>query len=248
MKCTCKLSSGNQVVGLPSHLEPRLLSGLFESELSDILSAAQHQQFRASTVVVIEGDPAERFFLLTSGRGRHFFVAGDGRKVALPWLTAGQVFGGAAMIATPINHLVNTEVLTDSCALVWERQAIRDLVSRYPKLSDNALSIAVTEHLAWWIAAHASLTSDDAQGRIAHLLVSLASGIGKITPAGVEIKITSEDVAEGANVTPFMVIHSLSEWERAGVLKKHNGMILLRKPELLRATDKIVREGLTQVG
>jgi CRP-like cAMP-binding protein len=248
MKCTCKLSPENQVIGLPNHLEPRFLSGLPGADLSDILSTAKHQQFRASTVVVIEGDPAERLFLLTSGRGRHFFVAGDGRKVALPWLTAGQIFGGAAMISTPVNYLVSTEVLTESCVLVWERQAIRDLVSRYPKLSDNALSVAVTEHLAWWIAAHASLASDDAQGRIAHLLISLASGIGKVTPAGVEIKITKEDVAEGANVTPFMVIHSLSEWERAGVLKKHNGMILLRKPELLRATDKIAREGLTRVG
>ena len=63
--------------------------------------------------------------------------------------------------------------------------------------------------------------------------LSLASGIGQPTPDGVEIEITNEDVADGANVTPFTVSRSLSNWERIGILKKRRGRIVLRKPELL---------------
>lgn len=233
MNCACKLS-GNHVVGLPHQLKPRLLSGLSEPEIHSVLSVAKHRHFRALSVVVNQEDPAERCFLLTSGRGRHFVITDEGRKINLHWLTVGQMFAAAAMISTPMRYLLNTEILTDSCALVWERQTMRDLVSYYPKLLDNALSIAATEHIPWLISAHVSLSTDDASGRIAHLLVSLASGIGKVTPAGVEMKITNEDVAEGANVTQFTVSRSLNDWQRAGILTKHRGKILLRRPDLLR--------------
>jgi len=232
MTCACKLS-GNQVIGLPKQLIPRFLSGLTEAEIDSILSLAKHRYFRASSIVTNQDDTAERFFILTSGRGRQFLITDEGRKINLLWLTAGQVFGGVAMISTPIRYLVSTGIVTDSCALVWERKAMRDLVLRYPKLLDNALSITATEYVTWLISAHVSLHADDANGRIAHLLVSLANGIGKITPRGVEMKITNEDVANYTNVTQFTVSRSLNDWKRAGILTKQRGKIVLRKPELL---------------
>ena len=232
MTCACKLS-GNQIIGLPKHLNPRFLSGLTEVEISSILSSAKHRYLRASSIVTNHDDPAERFFILTSGRGRHFMITDEGRKINLLWLTAGQVFGGAAMISTPSRYLVSTEIATDGCALVWERKAVRDLLLRYPKLLDNALSITATEYITGLISANVSLNADDAAGRIAHLLVSLANGIGKATPAGVEMSITNEDVANYTNVTQFTVSRSLSDWERAGILTKQRGKIVLRKPERL---------------
>jgi CRP-like cAMP-binding protein len=192
-------------------------------------------------VIINQEDPAERFFLLTSGHGRHFVITSAGRKILLHWLSAGQIFGGAAILSTPYKYLACTEVLTDSCALVWERQTIRQLASTFPILLDNLLSIAVTESIAWSTAAHVSLSADDAQGRVAHLLVSLASAIGKATRAGVELSVLNEDLAEGANVTPFTVSRCLTEWQRAGILTKRRGKILLREPELLLAAGRELR-------
>jgi len=234
MHCTCKLSAG-KVLGLPSQLRPRFLSGLAEADVASIFSVARHRQFRAGSIVINQEDPAERLFLLTSGQGRQFVITSDGRKIQMQWLTAGQIFGGAAILSTPFQYLACTEVLSDSCALAWERPTIRELVSRHPRLLDNVLSIAVTENIAWSTAAHISLSSEDARGRVAHLLVSLASAIGEATPSGVEMKISNEDLAEGANITVFTVSRCLNDWQRAGILKKGRGKILLRKPELLLA-------------
>jgi CRP-like cAMP-binding protein len=192
-------------------------------------------------VIINQEDPAERFFLLTSGQGRHFVITSEGQKILLHWLTPGQIFGGAAILSTPYQYLACTEVITDSCALVWERQTIRELATKSPGLLDNALSIAVTENIAWSTAAHISLSSDDAYGRVAHLLVSLASAIGEATRAGVEIKVLNEDLAEGANVTAFTVSRCLRDWERSGILVKRRGKIVLRKPELLLAAGRELR-------
>ena len=237
MNCGCTLSTGGgRVVGLPKQLRPRLLSGLSKAELNAVVSDAKHRRFTASSVVLHQGDPAERLFLLTSGQGRHFVTTNEGRKIPLHWLTAGQIFGGAAIVATPIHYLASTELLSDSCALFWDRQTIRALISRCPSLMDNALSISVTEHIAWMVASQVSLTSDDARGRIAHYLLSLACGIGVVSPDGIELQIKNEDLAAGANVTPFTASRTLSQWQRAGVLTKRRGKVVLRKPELLLIT------------
>lgn len=233
MKCGCTLSTGGHVVGLPKQLKPRLLSGLSKAELNAALSHAKHRRFTASSVVLHQGDHAERLFLLTSGQGRHFVTTNEGRKIPLHWLTAGQIFGGAALLANSIPYLASTELLSDGCAFVWDRQTIRKLVYRCPQLLDNTLSISVTEHLAWMLATHLSLTCDDARGRIAHLLLSLACGIGVVGNDGIELQIKNEDLAAGANVTPFTASRVLSQWQRAGVLAKRRGRLVLRKPELL---------------
>lgn len=163
-------------------------------------------------------------------------MTNKGQKILLNWLTAGHIFGGATMMSTPSQYLASTELLTDSCALVWDRKTIREFVSGMPTLLDNALSIAVTEHIAWLVATRVSRNSDDIQGRIAHVLMSLACGIGEVGPEGIEIRIGNEDLAAAVNVTPFTVSRSLKAWQREGVLTKGRGKILLRRPELLSAS------------
>jgi len=184
-------------------------------------------------VIVHEGDPAEQLFLLTSGHGRHFVTTKAGRKILLHWLTPGQICGGAALLSTPFRYLASTELQDNGCALMWERQMIRDCMSRYPALIDNTLSIAVTEYIAWLVAAQSSLTSDDARGRVGHLVVSLACGVGKAVRDGIELNVTNEDLAAGANVTPFTVSRTLNEWQRAGILTKGRGKVVLRNLNLL---------------
>jgi CRP/FNR family transcriptional regulator, nitrogen oxide reductase regulator len=228
-----KSLTDERVVGLPDRLKPRFLSGLAPSELSSILSMATPRYFPEPAVIIHQDDPAERLFLLTRGQGRQFVITSEGQKTILYWLTAGQLFGGATILSTPWQYLASTEVLPDSSVLAWDRKTIRECVSRFPILLDNALSIAVTEQIAWAISRGVSLTSDDAAGRIANLLVSLACGIGKVRPDGVEIQVGNEDLASGANVTPFTVSRALGEWQRVGILSKGRGKLLLRKPELL---------------
>jgi CRP-like cAMP-binding protein len=233
VNCGCTLSTSGRVVELPKRLRPRFLYGLPNPELNSILSTAKHCKFTRPAVMIHQGDPAERFFLLTHGRGRHFVMTPEGKKIVLQWLTAGQIFGGAALLSRSIPYIASTELLSDSCALLWDRQTIREFVCRCPELLDNALSISVTEHLAWMVSSQVSLTSDDARGRIAHLLLSLACGIGVVQNDGIGLEIKNEDLAAGANVTPFTASRVLNEYQRAGALSKRRGKVVLQKPELL---------------
>jgi CRP/FNR family transcriptional regulator, nitrogen oxide reductase regulator len=224
MSCRCVVLANRKVLELPP-------------ELNVALSEATHRRFAESSVVIHEEDPADRVFMITSGQGKQFVLTRDGRKVVLNWLTAGQCFGGIAMVSSPSKYLASTEVESDSCALVWERKAIRELIYRIPRLLDNAFSIAVTERIAWLIGARVSLSTDDAQSRVAHLLLSLACGIGKEGLEGIEIPVGNEDLASAASVTPFTVSRILSNWQREGILRKRRGRVILVQPEYLAASN-----------
>ena len=233
MSCDCKLVGRDRIAGLPAGLNPRLFDGLTKPDLNFLLSSARHRRFHASTLAIEQEDRAEHCFLLTSGQGRQYVVTPRGKRVLIFWLTAGQIFGGVSVLSAPSQYLASTRLVTESCAWMWDRRTIRAFGCRCPQFLDNCLSIAVTEHIAWLVSTQISLSTKNARGRIAHLLVSLECGVGRVTPDGIELKISNEDLSAGANVTPFTVSRTLNDWQRAGALVKGRGRILIKNSFLL---------------
>lgn len=205
---------------------PQFFDGLPTSDRDVILAAATRRRFSVKSVVVHQGDPAERLFLLAKGRARFFLLTQTGRKLLLHWLPPGHVFGGAAILSKPSHYLVSTEILKDSSVFVWDRITIRGLAERYPKLLDNGLEIA-TDYFAWHLASHVALTCHNARQRLAQALVTLADSIGQEVQGGIELDITNEEIANAANVTPFTASRLFSGWQRSRVLTKGRGKIVL---------------------
>ena len=224
--------SGPEVASLVRQLKPRFLEGLTQPELQSILAAATQRRFLANSVMINQGHPAEHVFLMLKGRARYFFMTPDGQKMLLLWLPPGEMLGGAALLSKRPHYLVSTEAVRNSCVLVWDRATIRGLAARYPRLVENALSIA-WDYLNAALATHLSMTCHTARQRIAGVLVNLASGIGHKVSGGVEILVSNEDLANAANVTPFTASRLLSDWQRKGLLTKRRGKVLLRHPETL---------------
>jgi CRP-like cAMP-binding protein len=185
---------------------------------------------------VHQGDAAEYLFLICKGRARHFYITPQGKKILLLWLMEGQIFGGSALLSTPTEYLVGTEILCDTCLLIWPRRTIRVLAARIPRLLDNALFVA-TNYLTWYVAAHTSMVSHSAKQRLAHVLVTFANGFGRKTSAGTCVELTNEQLANAANITPFTASRILSSWQRTGAIVKTRGRLMLRSPEQLFAID-----------
>ena len=96
-----------------SILRSPLLEGLAPPDLHIVISA-KRLQFRANSVVVNQGDPADHLFLLAQGRVRYFSVTEQGQKLSLFWQMPGDVFGGAALVSKPSLYLISTETVRDS--------------------------------------------------------------------------------------------------------------------------------------
>ena len=210
----------------------RLLEGLSESAQNTILAAASYRRFSGHSVVASEGEPADQLFLVIKGSARYFVITPQGRKVYLLWLVPGEIFGGASLLAKPSDFLVSTEIAKNSSVCVWERRTIRSLATRYPRLVENGLAIA-SDYLTWYLASHLGLLCHSARQRLAHVLVSLANGLGRKCPDGIQLDITNEQLANTANITLFTASRLLSEWQRRGAVAKSRGRVVLRRPERL---------------
>jgi len=210
----------------------RLLEGLSKEDRHSILAAASYRRLSRHSVATSQGEPADQLFLIIKGSARFFFITPDGRKIYLLWLAPGEIFGGAALLPEPSLFLVSTEIVKDSCVLVWGRNTMRSLAARYPRLVENG-SVIATDYLTWYLASHLGLVCHTARQRLAHVLVSLARGMGTKYPDGIHLEITNEQLANTANITLFTASRLLSEWQRSGAVVKARGRILLRHPEQL---------------
>ena len=212
------------------HLKPQFLEGLPPSSLKSVLEAAEYRRVPANSVITHQDQPAKHLFLLLTGRARHFFVTEKGQKVILLWIPPGEIFGATALLSSPADYFTNTETAQQSSMLVWGRTAIRDLAAQQPRLFENAFYLQL-HYMAAYLAAHRALICATARERLAQVLASIASGIGRRVTGGLELDIRNEELANEANVTPFTASRLLNEWQRAGILQKSRGKILLLYPE-----------------
>ncbi len=215
--------------------QSRFLRGIGGADLELILAEAAVRRASAGAVVTHQGAPAAELFLIEKGRARYFTSTPDGDKILLRWLPQGEIFGGAALFSEPATYHVSTEIVRDATLLVWTRASIRALAERYPSILDNALSI-VNDYFDWYLAAHLSLSSQNARQRLAGVLVSLAPVHGRAVPDGVELDVTNEELASAAHITLFTASRILNEWQRRRAIVKRRGHVILRAPERLAVT------------
>ena len=117
----------------------RLCSGfraLKPAEIMALLDRLERREFAAGEVVVRQGDPGDRFYLVRSGRAR---VERDGRTVAS--LAEGQFFGELALLnRAPRAATVTAE--TELSTLTLSAEQFTLLLREYPKLRESIESIA----------------------------------------------------------------------------------------------------------
>lgn len=207
-----------------------LLRGLKPNERDTVLRAGRPRRYSTKSVMTYQGEPGDHLLLLWKGRARYFYEAPNEKRLILKWITPGQTFGGAALMSEPSKYLVSTEAVRDSIVLEWDGATIRALAKRFPQLLENTLLIDM-DYVAWYVAAHAALSSQSARKRLASVLFGLARTIGQKVSDGIELDVTNEELSECANMTPYTASRLISSWQKSGSIRKYRGKIVLLGPE-----------------
>jgi CRP-like cAMP-binding protein len=77
------------------------------------------------------------------------------------------------------------------------------------------------------------LLTKTAEERLAEALLHLVDRSSEVVSDGIDIRATNDQLAGLADVSPFTASRVLSNWERAGVVSKKRGRVLLKSPESL---------------
>ena len=209
---------------------PRLFAGIDPAGQRAIVAASTRRKLRAAHQLYRVGESAEYLFVLVDGRVHLTRPSRAGRDVLFSVLMPGDVFGLVCMLTRRAGYMGSAEVIEPGEAMAWDRATVQHLTRQYPQLTANALGVAV-ELVAAFADRHELLLSNTAADQIAHALSHLATTNGGRSAAGVDVRISNEQLAALADVSAFTVSRVLQQWEREGAVKKTRGVVRIVNPE-----------------
>ena len=210
----------------------RLLAGIDPGGQRTIIAAARKRRLRASQVIYRVGEPAEKLFVLASGRAKLGRPARTGRELLMGILAPGDVFGIVTLLADGAEYMGTATAMEASEVLVWEREAMQRFARKYPQLTTNALQVALA-FVAQFAERHELLIAATAEHRLARALTRLGAQTGGPSTEGVEVRITNEQLGSLADVSSYTASRQLNKWAREGAVRKHRGTVQILDPDQL---------------
>lgn len=147
-------------------------------------------------------------------------------------LGPGDAFGLGTLLSEPTEYVGTAQAVRAGEALVWTHASLRKLCASFPKLSENALRIALG-YVSAYADRHIGVISKTAEQRLADTLVRLGVQFGRMVAGGVELDIKNEHLASLADVNSFTASRLLNAWKRSGTVHKTRGTIKILRPEKL---------------
>ncbi len=218
----------------------QLFQGLSDDALHTVVKAAREKSFDEGSYIFYQDDPAERIYVLRSGRLKLFQLSDDGQQVLMRVMTAGMMFAAIGLVEGA-KYPVSAEA-ADRCEVIyWPRATMLDLINLYPTLAVNALKV-LAGHVREFQDRYRELATERVERRVARTVLRLAAQTGRKTEEGVliDIPLTRQDLAEMSGTTLFTVSRILSQWETQGLVAAGREKVVIRFPHgLVRIAEDL---------
>jgi CRP/FNR family transcriptional regulator len=194
-----------------------------------------HRAHRQS--VILEGDPADHFFIVTSGVASIEKLLSDGRRQILGFLYPSDFFG----LAVDSCYAYNVSAVTNLSLCRFERPKYLALIDRFPKLERRLLGMASDELAA--SQEHALvLGCKTAKEKVASFLSMISERsyrLGRV-PSPIWVPMNRADIAAYLGLTTETTSRMFTELKKDGLIQTlPNSMIELLEIDRLK---KIARD------
>lgn len=215
-----------------------LLVGLQPAEIQTFIAKGRPRLAEKGTFLFQQDEPAELFYILTSGRVRLVQLGPDGNQVTLSYFGSGEGLG-IIVALSDMPYPASAEVIEDSSLLAWDRETTRMLMLQIPQLAINGLEI-VANRFARLQGLYLEMATQRVEQRIALTLLRLVRQFGKRIEDGVliDMPLSRQDLAEMTGTNLYNVSRILSKWEQTGIVRTGWREVVLRKAhELIVLTE-----------
>ncbi len=203
-----------------------LFSGLAPQELDVIEKTGRVHQVGAGGFVFMEDDPADRFFVVLSGRVKISKSSPEGKEQILLIAGPGDSFGEAALFAGR-KFPASAEMVADGTLLSFEREDFLGLIKRHPALAMNIIAgLSVRLHHLTHLIQQLSL--EDVTTRLAGYLIELLTQAK--TPDAVTVTLTEKKMTLAAllGTIPETLSRGFARLSRLGVITVDGDSITIR--------------------
>ena len=212
-----------------------LFKDLTPGILGPIIARSRPTATQAGAFFFSEGDDAETFFVLISGRVKLTQVTAEGHQVVLGHIGPGDAFGGVGAFGDPA-YPVSAETVEPSVALAWSSGTMQHVLETHPIVAINAIRL-VAGRLHDLQRRYRQLMTERVERRVARALLRLVRDAGRRVDMGVEIDfpVSRQDIAEMTGTTLYTVSRLMRSWEERGILSGGRQHVVLLNAHALVA-------------
>jgi len=195
-----------------------LFGTLPDDDLRRLDGLAVSRRFAKKEVVFREGDRADGFFIVASGKVKVFKLSGEGKEQILHVLEAGQTFA-EAVIFEGGGYPAHAEALTDTVLLFLPKRPFVDLLERHPKVAIRMLA-SLSRWLKRMTDLAESLSLKDVETRLVFYLSEelKARGIPAKDGAEFELAIGKNVLASRLGTVPETFSRTLKKLQNDGLI------------------------------
>jgi CRP/FNR family transcriptional regulator, cyclic AMP receptor protein len=213
------------------------LEGVPEEDRRTLLAATRRQRFARREVLFHEGDSAETVHLLDRGRVAVRITTPLGDVATLRVRGPGEVIGELALLGGAVSRRTATVVALERVeTLVLHRDRFAELRRRHPSVDAFLLDVLAGEvnRLSGLLVEALHVPADT---RVVRRLLALAAmySVGEPSSVGAEVPLTQEDLASLAGTSRATVNRVVGEAEKAGLVTRRRGRVIVLDPEGLSA-------------
>jgi len=211
-----------------------LFSELDEGELQQLAGVMREQHYKKHSTIVHVDDPGNALYILKSGLVKVTIEDQHGYEMILRILYPTDFFGDMSLLdGMPRSATVTTQEFSD--VLTISRDHFLNIIEKSPKILLKMTSV-VSQRLRKANELIHSLAFFDVYGKVARVLLNLATERGRVTEQGtvIDMRLTQQELAELAGMTRETMARTLREFQQAGCIRVESGVISILALDMLR--------------
>jgi CRP-like cAMP-binding protein len=207
-----------------------IFRGLNDAELDVVLRASHPSRLENGAYFFMAEEPAERAYVLVTGKIKLVQVTADGQQIILGYLVPGRVYGIIASLKK-VTYPVSAQAVGHCQALYWDQDTLNHLMERYPLIALNAMRIMAGQIREFQNTVR-DLSTKRVEQRIARAILRLARESGRKVDSGVliDLPLSRQDLAEMTGTTLYTVSRVLTEWESKGLVQSKRQQVTILIP------------------
>lgn len=205
-----------------------LTNSQIDIEIQKILeSCAPKRIYYKGDIIYHQGDFANSFYYLSSGRVNVFMTSPDGIEKTLNTAQNGEILGEAAFF-DKMPRVSSAKAVVKSEIVVIDRKKLIELIRQYPRLAMELLENQA-RRIRMLSSQIDSMTFLQADARIAQLLLQYKTAVNNKTA----VYLTHEEIGNMAGVSRVTVSKILNRFYKSGFIKTNYREIEIKNQNAL---------------
>ena len=208
-----------------------LFNGLPAAQIGELAEICQEQSYEKGREIFSEGEPAQGFHLVTSGKIKVYKISFEGKEQILHIFGGGEI-AGEVPVFTGGSYPASARAIEPSRTLFFPRTSFMELLSRAPAIAVSLLGL-LSHRLRRFTHMIEDLSLKEVPGRLAAHLIYL--GERSESSQTLELDITKTQLASLLGTIPETLSRILARMTQQGIITVDGRKIRVLDREALEA-------------